>query len=84
MDFSSFGKMDLPASVLAGFRSASDILTAIVQLHEGARVPGYVAPTTWIGEGLFTTRVNADQWQRLESDPAVVRVSLGEALRRID
>lgn len=84
MDFSAFRKIDLPASVLAGFRSASDILTAIVQLREGARAPDYVEPTTWIGGALFTTRINADQWQRLETDPAVASVSLGETLRRID
>lgn len=82
MDFSSLKPMDVPASALAGFQSASDNRGAIVRLQDGVDAPTYVNLAKTAGN-IYTTRINAEQWTRLKADPAVADVRLSTIERLI-
>ncbi|WP_375396926.1 hypothetical protein [uncultured Sphingomonas sp.] len=82
-DFNSLKKMDVPAAALAGFKDAIDRRGAIVRLHDGVAAPLYVDLSRTAGN-IYTTRVNADQWSRLKSDPTVADVRLAQVERLIE
>ena len=77
-------------SKLAGFGSvamerllAGESVAAIIKVAKPDYVPSRISPSTKISKYIFTARILHDDLTRLEGDPSVVSIELGQKLRSL-
>jgi hypothetical protein len=84
VDFSRFTKMAVQPVEGKALPSSGRLVSVLVQLKEGAISPPYVTPRAWFGPRIFSTAIEAEQVNRLNSDPAVQSIEPGRPLTMID